>query len=77
MPPLFLEIFEHTIVSKCDKFYDWLLNGVEILPRKRICQRRVVPPGGLEPPSPKAGDFESPVSTNFTTVACVDEIIIS
>ncbi len=29
----------------------------------------LVPPGGLEPPRPKASDFESDVSTNFTTVA--------
>ena len=30
---------------------------------------RVVPPGGLEPPRPKASDFESDVSTDFTTAA--------
>lgn len=30
----------------------------------------MVPVGGLEPPLPKEPDFESSVSTNFTTLAC-------
>ncbi len=29
----------------------------------------MVPVGGLEPPLPKEPDFESSVSTNFTTLA--------
>ncbi len=29
----------------------------------------MVPVGGLEPPHPKAGDFESPMSTNSITLA--------
>ena len=29
----------------------------------------MVPVGGLEPPRPKATDFESVVYTNFTTLA--------
>lgn len=29
----------------------------------------LVPVGGLEPPHPKAGDFESPMSTNSITLA--------
>ncbi len=29
----------------------------------------MVPAGGLEPPRPKAGDFESPLSTNSNTLA--------
>ena len=31
----------------------------------------MVPEGGLEPPRSKATDFESVVSTNFTTLAFV------
>ena len=30
----------------------------------------MVPVGGLEPPLPREPDFESSVSTNFTTLAC-------
>ena len=30
---------------------------------------KLVPVDGLEPSHPKAGDFESPVSTNSTTLA--------
>ena len=29
----------------------------------------MVPEAGLEPAHPKAGDFESPASTNFATLA--------
>ena len=29
----------------------------------------MVPVGGFEPPHPKAGDFESPMSTNSITLA--------
>ena len=32
-------------------------------------RKRMVPVGGLEPPHPKAGDFESPMSTNSITLA--------
>ena len=31
----------------------------------------LVPKVGLEPTRPKAGDFESPASTNFATLAVV------
>ncbi len=32
----------------------------------------MVPVGGLEPPRPKATDFESVVYTNFTTLALLN-----
>ena len=37
----------------------------------------VVPRVGLEPTHLAAGDFESPVSTNFTTWACRKAVIIA
>jgi hypothetical protein len=37
----------------------------------------MVPVDGLEPSHPKAGDFESPVSTNSTTLAQISSAIIS
>ncbi len=37
--------------------------------KSRLCCLNMVPVGGLEPPRPKATDFESVVYTNFTTPA--------
>jgi hypothetical protein len=36
----------------------------------------MVPVGGLEPPHPKAGDFESPMSTNSIILALLKSINI-
>ena len=47
------------------------LNGLFVVGKwlKSSYFRGVVPPGGFEPPRPKASDFESDVSTDFTTAA--------
>ena len=45
------------------------LNSETKKPTLRWAFLDLVPVGGLEPPHPKAGDFESPMSTNSITLA--------